>query len=188
MPLRERVCGLRLIAMDGLELRFTGGSSIEGRSLVGVAAPFGVETRIADFREVIAPGAFTRSLAAGNDVLALADHDKAKVLGRTSTGTLQLREAADGLHYALTLPDTSTGNDLRALAARGDLGGVSFGFNVVRDSWNGDLRTLHDVQLHEISIVQAWPAYPTTTVSLRNRQATEHDPLAVLRSWLETCR
>lgn len=174
--------------MDGLELRFARGSSVEGRSLYGVAAPYGVETRIADFREVIAPGAFTRSLAAGADVLALADHDTAKVLGRTSTGTLQLREGADGLEYRLTLPDTTAGNDLRALAARGDLGGVSFGFNVVRDSWDGDLRTLHDVELHEISIVQAWPAYPTTTVSLRNRQPVEHDPLAGLRRWLETCR
>ena len=174
--------------MDGLELRFARGSSVEGRSLYGVAAPYGVETHIADFREVIAPGAFTRSLAAGADVLALADHDTAKVLGRTSTGTLQLREGADGLEYRLTLPDTTTGNDLRALAARGDLGGVSFGFHVVRDSWDGDLRTLQDVELHEISIVQAWPAYPTTSISLRNRQPVEHDPLAVLRYWLETCR
>ena len=174
--------------MADLELRFARGSSVEGRQLSGVAAPFGVETRIADFREKIAPGAFTRTLSAGADVLALADHDTTKVLGRTSTGTLQLREGADGLHYSLTLPDTSTGNDLRALAARGDLGGVSFGFNVVRDSWDGDLRTLHDVELHEISIVQAWPAYPTTSVSLRHRQSVEHDPLAVRRYWLETCR
>jgi len=173
--------------MDGLELRFASGSSVDGRSLYGVAAPFNAETRIADFRERIAPGAFTRSLSAGTDVLALADHDPARVLGRTSTGTLQLRETAEGLEYRLTLPDTTTGNDLRALAARGDLGGVSFGFNVVRDSWEGDLRTLHDVELHEVSIVQAWPAYPTTTVSLRNRQPAGHDSLALLRNWLETC-
>lgn len=174
--------------MDKLELRFARGSSVEGRSLYGVAAPYGVQTRIADFREVIAPGAFTRSLSAGADVLALADHDPAKVLGRTSTGTLQLRDGANGLEYRLALPETSVGNDLRELASRGDLGGVSFGFNVVRDSWEGDVRTLHEVQLHEISIVQAWPAYPTTTVSLRSRQSAEHDPLAVLRYWLETCR
>lgn len=174
--------------MEKLELRFARGSSVEGRSLYGVAAPYGVEARIADFRERIAPGAFTRSLAAGADVLALADHDPSKVLGRTSTGTLQLREGANGLEYRLVLPDTSVGNDLRELAARGDIGGVSFGFNVVRDSWDGDLRTLHDVQLHEISIVQAWPAYPTTTVSLRNRQSVEHDSLAVMRLWMETCR
>ena len=45
-----------------LERRFTTGASVEGRQLVGLAAPFGSETRIHDFREVIAPGAFTLSL------------------------------------------------------------------------------------------------------------------------------
>lgn len=174
--------------MDKLELRFASGSSIVGRSLFGVAAPFGAETRIGDFREVIAPGAFTRTLASGSDVLALADHDPARVLGRTSTGTLQLRETSEGLEYRLTLPDTTTGNDLRALAARGDLGGVSFGFRAIRDSWEGEVRTLHEVELHEVSIVQAWPAYPTTTVSLRSRGAATNDRHAVLRHWLETCR
>ncbi|WP_298575579.1 HK97 family phage prohead protease [uncultured Luteimonas sp.] len=171
-----------------LEQRFARGAKVEGRELVGLAAPFGSETRIADFSEVIAAGAFAASLSSGRDVLALADHDPAKVLGRTSTGSLQLRETADGLEYRLTLPDTTTGNDLRALAARGDLGGVSFGFRAIRESWEGEVRTLHEVELHEVSIVQAWPAYAKTTVSLRSRQTTDDDRLAVLRHWLETCR
>ncbi len=170
-----------------LEQRFAAGASVDGRSLYGVAAPFGSETRIADFREVIAPGAFTRSLAAGGDVLALADHDPAKVLGRTRTGSLELLESPAGLEYRLSLPDTQAGRDLQALAARGDLGGVSFGFTVVRDSWAGEVRTLHEVTLHEVSIVSAWPAYPTTTVSLRSRDALD---LWARRAdlWLETCR
>jgi len=171
-----------------LEQRFARGAAIEVRQLVGLAAPFGSEARVSDFREVIAAGAFAASLASGVDILALADHDPAKVLGRTSTGTLQLRETSEGLEYRLTLPDTTVGNDLRALAARGDLGGVSFGFRAIRDSWAGEVRTLHEVELHEVSIVQAWPAYPTTTVSLRNRQTGERDRLGALRHWLETCR
>ena len=171
-----------------LEQRFARGAAIEGRRLIGLAAPFGSETRVSDFREVIAAGAFAASLASGADILALADHDPAKVLGRTSTGTLQLRETSEGLEYRLTLPETTVGNDLRALAARGDLGGVSFGFRAIRDSWQGEVRTLHEVELHEVSIVQAWPAYPTTTVSLRNRQTGERDRLGALRHWLETCR
>lgn len=171
-----------------IEQRFAKGAVMEGRQLIGLAAPFGSETRIADFREVIAPGAFTRSLASRVDVLALADHDPTRVLGRTSTGSLALRETERGLEYRLELPDTTTGRDLRALAERGDLGGVSFGFNVVRDSWDGEVRTLHEVTLHEVSIVQAWPAYPTTTVSLRSRVPGERDQLGALRLWLETCR
>ncbi|MGY5998436.1 HK97 family phage prohead protease [Stenotrophomonas maltophilia] len=171
-----------------VERRFAAGATVEGRQLIGLAAPFGSETRVADFREVIAPGAFTRTLAENRDILALVDHDVGRVLGRTRSGTLELRESAQGLEYRIALPETTTGNDLRALALRGDLGGVSMGFVAKRDSWAGELRTLHEVELHEISIVQAHAAYPTTTVSLRSRQPGDRDRLGLLRCWLETCR
>lgn len=165
-----------------LERRFAAGATVEGRQLVGLAAPYGNEARIADFREVIAPGAFTRTLAENRDILALVDHDASRVLGRTRSGTLELRDTDKGLAYRITLPDTTTGRDLRALAERGDLGGVSMGFIATRDSWEGDLRTLHEVELHEVSIVQAHAAYPTTTVTLRSRQAPNRDPRF---RWLE---
>lgn len=167
-----------------LERRFASGATVEGRQLVGLAAPFGSETRIADFREVIAPGAFTRTLAERRDVLALVDHDTTRVLGRTRSGTLALEETAEGLAYRIALPDTTAGNDLRALAQRGDIGGVSMGFVAKRDSWDGELRTLHEIELHEISIVQAHAAYPTTTVSLRSRDnaGLRNDPRF---RWLE---
>ena len=169
--------------MMDLERRFTSSATVEGRTLSGVAAPYGSEAKIADFRETIAPGAFTRTLAENRDILCLADHDPARVLGRTKSGTLQLREDERGLRFELQVPDTSTGRDLRALAERGDLGGVSMGFIATRDSWDGDLRTLHEVELHEVSIVQAHAAYPTTTVSLRSRNATgRRDPRL---AWLE---
>ena len=171
-----------------LERRFATGATVEGRQLIGLAAPFGSETRIADFREVIAPGAFARTLSENRDILALVDHDVSRVLGRTRSGSLSLSETAEGLEYRLSLPDTTTGNDLRTLAQRGDLGGVSMGFVAARDSWDGELRTLHEVELHEISIVQAHAAYPTTTVSLRSRQPGNRDRLGMLRYWLETCR
>ena len=154
-----------------LERRFTSSATVEGRQLVGLAAPFNSEAKIADFREVIAPGAFTRTLAENRDILALVDHDTSRVLGRTRSGSLELHETAEGLAYRVTLPDTTAGRDLRALAERGDLGGVSMGFIATRDSWDGELRTLHEVELHEVSIVQAHAAYPTTTVSLRSRNA-----------------
>ncbi|MCF5924948.1 HK97 family phage prohead protease, partial [Xanthomonas perforans] len=92
-----------------IERRFATGATVEGRQLIGLAAPFGTETRIADFRELIAPGAFTRTLAENKDILALADHAPDKVLGRTKSGTLALRQTDKGLEYSLTLPDTSTG-------------------------------------------------------------------------------
>ena len=154
-----------------IERRYLAAPKVEGGQLVGLAAPYDRITNIGEFRERIAPRAFARTLASGRDVLALADHDSTSVLGRTGSGTLTLRETSKGLEYALSLPATTTGNDLRELAARGDLGGVSFGFTTVRDSWAGDVRTLEEVELHEISIVQAWPAYADTTVALRSRAA-----------------
>jgi HK97 family phage prohead protease len=169
-----------------MERRYASGTIVQGGQLSGLAAPFGVVANIGEFREVIAPGAFTATLATNRDVLALAEHDAARVLGRTRSGSLKLAETARGLEYALTLPDTTVANDLRALAARGDIGGVSMGFRCVRDSWQDDVRTLHEIELHEISIVSAFPAYPETTVSLRSRQSA--GSLAVLRYWLETCR
>lgn len=170
--------------MDALERRFAP-ASLEGRQLVGLAAPYESETRIGEFRERIAKGAFTRTLSESRDILALSDHDPAKVLGRTKSGTLQLEETVHGLQFRLQLPDTTIGNDLRELAHRGDLGGVSFGFHAVKDSWDGELRTLHDVDLHEISIVQSFPAYADTTVALRSRPVVMRwiDPR---RAWMET--
>ena len=141
----------------------------KGRRLEGYAATFGVEARIRDYTETIASGAFRDSLAEGKDILALVDHDAARVLGRTKTKTLRLAEDSRGLNFDLDLPATSFANDVLALAERGDLGGASFAFNVRDEEWQGDRRELRAVDLHEISIVSAWPAYEGTIVQARAR-------------------
>jgi hypothetical protein len=141
-----------------------------GRRLVGVAATFGTVAIIgAKAKEQIAPGAFAASLVDGNDILALVDHDPAKVIGRTRSKTLRLFQDNRGLAFEIDLPETSAANDVLALAARGDLGGMSFGFVVPPggETWQGELRTLHRIDLREISVVSAWPAYQGTQVSLR---------------------
>lgn len=150
-----------------LERRFATELRANGRKVEGYAATFDREAEIEGFRERIAPGAFTRSLA--GDILALLDHDPGKVLGRTRSGTLRLSEDTRGLHFALDLPDTQAGRDVIALAERGDLGGMSFGFTVPEggEAWEGRTRTLRKVELREISVVQAWPAYEGTEVALR---------------------
>lgn len=158
------------------ELRASAG----GRRLAGYAAVFNRPARIGPdgrggFTETIAPGAFRAAVGPLSDVLALVDHDPTRLLARTRSGTLRLQEDAHGLAFELDLPDTQLGSDIRALAARGDLGGCSFGFTVPAggDTWSGDRRELRAVALAEMSIVQAHPAYAETTVAVRSRLAAD---------------
>ena len=151
-----------------IERRGTAGLTASGRTLSGYVATFGNEARIGGFTESIAPGAFTASLSSGRDVLALLDHKPDALLGRTKSGTLTLREDAKGLKFDLKLPDTQNGRDLIALAERGDLGGMSFGFIATDEKWTGDKRELRSVDLREISVVQSWPAYQQTEIQLRH--------------------
>lgn len=142
-------------------------ASTEQRTLEGYAAKFGSEARIGDFTETIRAGAFSRTL--DKDILALVDHDTSRLLARTNTGTLELKEDNQGLWFRIKVPETTTGNDILALAKRGDLGGMSFGFLPDKEEWNGNRRELLSVDLREISVAQSWPAYPETTVQARNQ-------------------
>lgn len=156
------------------------------RKLEGYAARFNSETRIADFTEVIRAGAFADSLRSGRDILALVDHDATRVLARTRSQTLKLSEDSKGLQFELSVPDTTAGRDVLELAQRNDLGGMSFGFLVPKggDIWTGNRRELRTVDLREISVVSAWPAYDSTEVAARSRT-----PLLNLAArYLETCR
>jgi len=142
-----------------------------GRRLEGYAATFGIEAKIGGFTEVIAAGAFAESLKS-NDILALVDHDPTRLLARTRSNTLRLSEDSKGLAFSLNIPDTQTGKDILALAERSDLGGMSFGFTVPKNGevWIGNRRELLAVNLHEISVVAAWPAYNGTIIHARNKQ------------------
>ncbi|HKQ22882.1 MAG TPA: HK97 family phage prohead protease [Burkholderiales bacterium] len=154
------------------------------RKLSGYAAKFNTEARIADFIEVIAPGAFAASLKS-RDVIAMVDHDPGKVLARMRSGNLKLSEDSAGLTFELSVPDTGLGRDVLILADRGDLGGMSFGFLVPDggETWSGNRRTLRAIDLHEVSVVQSWPAYQGTTVTARSRAPR----LALALRYLETC-
>jgi HK97 family phage prohead protease len=170
-----------------LETRFAPAAlAPSGRALSGIAAPFGVETRVAGRRERIAPGAFAATLRDNSDILALVDHNPTRVLARTKSGTLKLEERAEGLAFELELPDTPTAAEVRGLAAAGSLGGVSIGFRVRPggEAIVAGVRELRALDLVEISIVSAFPAYPGTSAALRS--ATPR--LARLRRYLDTVR
>jgi HK97 family phage prohead protease len=151
-----------------IELRAEG----DGNTFSGYAALFDSPSEPLPFTEVIARGAFTRSLKSRNDVKMLWNHDSGAVLASTRSGTLSLVEDERGLKVTAVLPDTTAGRDARELISKGIVDAMSFGFSVPSggDSWSsdGNTRTLKSVRLHEVSVV-AWPAYSATggTVSVR---------------------
>ncbi len=158
--------------------------TVQGRTLEGYAAVFNNPADIGDFTETIAPGAFRQALQDNKDILALVDHDSARVIGRTRSGSLKLSEDSHGLKYTIDVPNTQDGNDILELARRGDLGGMSFGFTIPEngETWDGKTRTLTGVELLEISVVSAWPAYHGTTVNARSKTPR----LNALKRYLET--
>jgi HK97 family phage prohead protease len=122
-----------------------------------------------EFRERFAKGSLTRSLREG-DVRALIGHDRSRVVGRLSAGTLRLTEDSTGLRYEVDADlSTPDGQTIAGTVGRGDVSGVSPGFWVREENWtvNGalPLRTILDASLTEISIV-GWPAYEQTSASL----------------------
>ncbi|MCH4566044.1 HK97 family phage prohead protease [Bacillus sp. ES1-5] len=126
------------------------------------------------FKEQFKRGAFTDSLTQ-DDQLALWSHDYSQVLGSTKNGTLRLFEDEIGLRFELDLADTTLGDDTYKTIKRGDVDGVSFGFQMVKEEWdesNSDnvVRSVTKAKLIEISPV-AFPAYPDSQVSARS-----HDP------------
>lgn len=137
----------------------------------GYASVFGEVADIGGwFKEVVARGAFTNTLRTA-DVRAYFDHDTGRVLGRASTGTLRLLEDDKGLRVEIDLPDTTDGRDVKTLVERGDVSGMSFRFEAVRQEWDETAdpptRTLLEVRLGEVSIVSE-PAYDGTSVAMRS--------------------
>lgn len=138
--------------------------------IAGYAAKFNRKSvDLGWFREIVKPGAFSRSLREKADVRMLINHDANMILGRTSSGTLSLREDEVGLKFRCELPDTSYARDLRESISRGDISQCSFGFVIRKWAWTeeddeGDtLRELMDVDLFDTSAV-TFPAYPDTEV------------------------
>ena len=126
--------------------------------------------------ESIAPGAFTDELH--SDVRALIDHDTRLVLGRTTAGTLELREDEKGLWGGITVnPKDSEAMNLYARVERGDVSQCSFGFNILDEEHvERDDGTHHfiikKVKLFEVSCC-TFPAYTETAISARKEDIAE---------------
>lgn len=127
--------------------------------------------------ERIAPGAFNRAIAEGQDVLCTFNHDGGLLMGRTANKTCRLSVDSVGLRYEADLPQTSCAQDCSALVQRGDVSGSSFSFITRGVQWtteqNGELevRTLLDVDLMDVGPVTQ-PAYKATTTAARDEKSS----------------
>ena len=126
--------------------------------------------------ETIAPGAFSDTL--GGDIRALIDHESRLVLGRTTAGTLELREDEVGL-WGRVKSNTSDQDamNLYERVKRGDVDQCSFGFDILDEETetreNGGVTwTIKKVKLYEVSVV-TFPAYEDTSVTARKRDYEE---------------
>lgn len=123
--------------------------------------------------ESIAPGAFTESIS--QDVRALYNHNQDLVLGRSSAGTLQLKQDSHGLWGDIEINrEDSDAMNVYQRVKRGDITGCSFGFDIEKES--RDVRpdgsvhyTIERVNpLYEISPC-VFPAYEATKITARGK-------------------
>ena len=145
-----------------------------GVVLRGYASVFNSPSEWLGFRELVAPGAFSRSLESGSDIKALVEHDPARIVARTDNGSLQVGEDAHGLWVRIEPNDSTEGRDLVENVRTGLLTQMSIGFRVLEETWQHhdgeEVRTLTQVDLVECSVV-ADPAYTATEIGLADRSA-----------------
>ena len=141
----------------------------------GTAVPYSrLSEDLGGFREQFAPGAFRGTLDdRTRDVVLLWAHDRTKPLASRLSGSLELRDAGDGLHFDASMNKSSWSADAHAAISAGTVRTVSFGFAVLEggESWRRDaagvVRTVTRAELREISPT-VMAAYQDTSVSVRS--------------------
>jgi uncharacterized protein len=155
------------------------GAGPDHRTIVGYAAVFNSMSQdLGGFREVIAPGAFSRALAQQPDLRLLYNHNAEAVLARTRSGSLEVVEDDQGLRMWARV-DMSDPDVQRVIPKmmRKDVDEMSFAFTVEEDDWEErdgyPLRTIRSVgELFEVSITP-WGAYSATKAEVLERAMSD---------------
>jgi len=159
---------LRMDAPTDGPLQFSGYAST-------VDQPYQVNDFLGSYSETIARGAFDKTLAEGDDVRLLINHDGlplARYTGRGIDGgdTMNLSADSTGLRVDALLdrndPDVQR---IEPKMRRNDLTQMSFGFQVTRQEWSKDYseRTIKELKLFDVSVV-TYPANPSTSAQVRS--------------------
>ena len=125
--------------------------------------------KIRTFLERIKAGVFRNALKKNDNVLVLLNHDNNRVLASTKDGNAVLTEDNIGLRAEITIVDA----EVVQKARDGKLSGWSFGFiandDVITTEGKDEIRTVTDLELLEVSILDETkaPAYYGTSIESR---------------------
>jgi HK97 family phage prohead protease len=142
-------------------------------AIVGTAARFGVASKPIGgaFTEVIDRHAFDRTLADGKNINFCFNHSQDAILARTDNASLKLWTDDSGLQFRAALNrNIQQHRDIYEACKAGLYRECSFAFlpnGKEGERWDGNVRTLLDVNLYDASLV-GQPAYPETTASVRS--------------------
>lgn len=144
-------------------------------TFTGYASVFGV---LDSYREIVAPGAFTASLAEikaeGVPLPALWQHLNDQPVGGFDPASLVEDDVGLAVAGFLMVNEIPLAKQAQALMMRRVVRGLSIGYYVRADSFDEKtgIRTLTEVELVEISIV-TFPANPEATVDAVKRKLAE---------------
>lgn len=170
--IRERVASFEVTrAWDDDEDR----TRLEGYAAV-FNEPTVIATRMGEFQEQIAPGAFKRTIdqKGPRGIRLQFDHGRHALIGQIPLGVIdEIVEDQRGLFVRATLTENWLIQPVRDAIRDGAVSGMSFRFRVIRESVDSDqdpeLRMVEEVELYEVGPV-VWPAYEQTTVGVRARE------------------
>ncbi|MDF9627094.1 HK97 family phage prohead protease [Bacillus cereus] len=120
------------------------------------------------FKERIVPKTFEKALKKAKNVDLLFNHNKNRKLGSIENGNLELYEDNIGLRAIATVTD----EQVIEKAKNKELRGWSFGFVSEKDAWEeGEAgvqkRSIEELELLEVSILDMTPAYVATSIETR---------------------
>jgi HK97 family phage prohead protease len=141
--------GKAMKTIDRKSVRISDGDlADEAGVFTGYASIFG---NVDQHGDVVVPGAFRKSLSErGNVVPLLWQHDTTEPVG-----VIELVEDSKGLRVVrgeINL-ETAQGREAYALLKQGAIKGLSIGYQVVQDGWQGKVRQLKELKLMEVSLV-----------------------------------
>ncbi len=140
--------------MEQVEYRFAAGVAVEGRTLSGIAMPYGGIARLGSMRERFVAGAFAGSL---DDVVLDLQDDGRRPLARSGAG-LTIMDDERSLRLEAVLPNTRDADDALELVNAKIARGFSVGFLAREQRSISGVRVVERAVLTGIGLVTK-PAY-----------------------------